>query len=173
MKRYIEQLARFYYVRHGLKIGIVRPTNIYGPYDKFDDDKSHVLPALIKRALNKENPYVVWGDGYAVRDFIYVEDVVDDLLDVLQRYCTCDPINIGSGLSITISDAVTVILEVCGHHVTPQYDITKPSAIPYRMLNTTKFEAIFGKKPRTEFWVGIEKTVQWYKAITQQTQREC
>tara|TARA_B100000315_G_scaffold256493_2_gene302542 strand:+ start:5146 stop:6111 length:966 start_codon:yes stop_codon:yes gene_type:complete len=164
MNRYIEQLAKFYYVRHGLKIGIVRPTNIYGPYDKFDDDKSHVLPALIKRAVNKEEPYVVWGDGYTVRDFIYVEDFVDALISILKRYCMCDPVNVSSGSKITIRDAVKVILEVCGHSVNPQYDVSKPNAIPYRMLNTNKFESIFGERAQTEFYRGIQHTVEWYKA---------
>lgn len=164
MKRYIEQLARFYHKVYGMKIGIVRPTNIYGPHDKFDDDKSHVLPALIKRALRKEDPYVVWGDGYTVRDFIYVDDFVGDLLDILNRYCVCDPLNVSSGTSITIREAVGTILQVCEHRVTPQYDETKPNAIPYRMLNTTKFEAIFGKKKKTPFEEGIRKTVAWYQS---------
>lgn len=165
MKRYIEQLALFYHKVYGMKIGIVRPTNIYGPHDKFDDDKSHVLPALIKRALKKEDPYVVWGDGHTVRDFIYVDDFVDDLLDILNRYCACDPLNVSSGTSITIREAVKVILEACGHRITPQYDETKPNAIPYRMLNTIKFEAIFGKKKKTPFEEGIQKTVAWYRSL--------
>jgi GDP-L-fucose synthase len=162
VNRYIEQLAAFYCKEHDMKIGIIRPTNIYGPYDRFDDEKAHVLPALIKRALKKENPYVVWGDGLTIRDFIYVEDFVDDILGVLNKYCICDPINTGSGESTTIRDAVKVILDVCGHNVLPQYDETKPTAIPYRMVSTTKFESIFGKKKRTPFKEGIVKTVEWF-----------
>lgn len=163
MKRYIEQLCKFYHKVYGMKIGIVRPTNIYGPYDKFDDDKSHVLPALIKRAMKKEDPYVVWGDGYTVRDFIYVDDFVSDLLDVLERYCVCDPLNVSSGTSIRVREAVQIILEACGHAVLAEYDETKPNAIPYRMLNTTKFSSIFGEKKKTSFQDGIEKTVAWYR----------
>lgn len=165
MNRYIEQLATLYFKEYGMKIGIVRPTNIYGPYDKFDDDKSNVLPALIKRALNKEKPYGVWGNGLTVRDFIYVEDFVDDLLDILDGYCICDPVNIGSGEKIRIKDAVNVILDVCRHNVSPQYDTTKPTAIPYRMVDVTKFKSIFGEKERTPFKEGILKTVDWYKSI--------
>lgn len=165
LNRYIEQLAKFYCKIYNMKIGILRPTNIYGPHDKFDDEESHVIPALIKRALKKEDPYIVWGDGYTIRDFIYVEDFIDDLLDILIKHCICDPINISSGEGISIRDAVKVILDVCGHNVIPQYDETKPTAIPYRMLNTTKFESIFGKKKRTPFREGIAKTVEWYKSI--------
>ncbi len=68
--RYIEQLVRCYYEKRGLQIGVLRTSNIYGPYDRFDDKKSHVIPALIKRALNKETPFFVWGDGETIRDFI-------------------------------------------------------------------------------------------------------
>ncbi|MCG3204426.1 MAG: GDP-L-fucose synthase [Elusimicrobia bacterium] len=163
MKRYIEQLCRFYAKRYGMKIGIVRPTNIYGPYDKFDAQSAHVLPALINRALMKESPYVVWGDGYTVRDFIYVDDFIDDLLNVLDRYCVCDPLNVSSGGTLTIREAVGVILKVCGHKVDPQYDPSKPNAIPYRALNTTKFNSIFGTKSRTSFTDGISKTVAWFR----------
>jgi GDP-L-fucose synthase len=151
-----------------MKIGILRPTNIYGPFDKFDDEKSHVLPALIKRALKKENPFVVWGDGSAIRDFIYVDDFVEDLLNVLDNYCVGEPLNIGSGEETSVREAVAVILDVCGHPVVPQYDKTKPTAIPYRMLNLKKFESLFGKQPRTPFKEGIKKTVAWYKSLTNQ-----
>lgn len=164
MKRYVEQLARFYHKVYGMKIAVVRPSNIYGPHDKFDDEKSHVLPALIKRALKKEDPYVVWGDGHTVRDFLYVDDFVEDLLEILNRYCVCDPINVASQVPITVREAVGTILNVCGHRVMPQYDATKPNAIPYRMMNTTKFDAVFGKKRRTSFEEGIRKTVDWYRS---------
>jgi GDP-L-fucose synthase len=165
MNRYVEQLAKFYYKKFGIKIGIIRPTSIYGPYDNFDDEKSHVIPALIKRALRKENPFVVWGDEAVVRDFIYVDDFIDDLLDVLDRYCICDPINVGSGKNITIGTAVKIILNICKHNVIVRYDGSKPSAIPYRVLDTTKFGSVFGKKKKTPFDEGIRKTIEWYKSI--------
>jgi GDP-L-fucose synthase len=164
MKRYVEQLARFYFDRYGLPVAIVRPSNIYGPGDKFENDRSHVLPALIKRALGREHPFVVWGTGAAVRDFLFVEDFVDDLLAVLERPFACDPLNLASGSALTIADAVHTILDVCGHDVAPRYDPTKPDAIPYRMLDTTKADAVLGRRPRTSFRAGIEATVSWYRA---------
>ncbi|MDD5489581.1 MAG: NAD-dependent epimerase/dehydratase family protein [Candidatus Moranbacteria bacterium] len=165
LNRYIEQLAKFYAKTYGMKIGILRPTNIYGPFDKFDDEKSHVLPALIKRAFKKENPFIVWGDGSAVRDFIFVDDFIDDLLKILENYCVCDPVNVGSGEELSVKAAVGVILDVCGHKAVPRYDETKPTAIPYRMLNLKKFESLFGKQERTPFEEGIKKTVDWYKSL--------
>jgi len=169
MKRYVEQLARFYHDRYGLPVAIVRPSNIYGPRDKFADDRSHVLPALIKRALRGERPFVVWGTGATVRDFLYVEDFVDDLLAVLalERAFRCDPLNLASGTALTIRDAVGTILDVCGHDATPQYDPSKPDAIPYRMLDTTKSDAVLGRRPRTSFRDGIAATVAWYRATSE------
>lgn len=169
MKRYVEELARFYHDRYGLGVAIVRPSNIYGPRDKFEDDRSHVLPALIKRALKHETPFVVWGTGAAVRDFLFVEDFVDDLLAVLalERPFHCEPLNLASGSELTIRDAVATILEVCRHDAPPQYDPSKPDAIPYRMLDTTKADAILGRRPRTSFRDGIEQTVRWYRALVE------
>lgn len=165
LNRYIEKLALFYHKQCGIKVGIIRPANIYGPYDKFDDAKSNVLPALIKRALNKENPYVVWGNGSVVRDFIYVEDFLDCLLNVLDKYCVAEPINISTGKGITIGEAVKTILQVCGHNACPRYDSSRPVAVPYRVLSPEKYEAIFGKLRLTPFAEGIATTVEWYRSI--------
>jgi GDP-L-fucose synthase len=162
VNRYLEQLARFYFARHGLGVAIVRPTNVYGPFDNFDDGRSHVLPALIKRALAREDPFVVWGNGHALRDFLYVDDLVDDLIAALERHSIAEPLNLASGRGVTIREAVSVVLEVCDHAVAPQYDESRPDAIPYRMLDTTRADAILGPRQRTSLRSGIEKTVRWY-----------
>jgi GDP-L-fucose synthase len=166
MNRYIEQLAKFYYKICGLPVGIVRPSYIYGPYDNFDDIKSHVVPALIKRAIRKEDPYLVWGKSTITRDFIYIDDFIDDLIGVFERYCLGEPLNIGSGFGISIREAVRIILDVCGHKIIPCYDKNKPTGIPYRVLNITKLNLILGKKNRTTFKKGIENTVKWYQSIS-------
>ena len=160
--RYLEQLAQCYAEKHGLLVGIIRTTNIYGPYDHFDDQKSHVLPALIKRALKKETPFVVWGNGHTIRDFIYVDDLVEGVLRVLEEYCIADPINLSYGIPTSIQEAVKIILEVCNHVTEPQYDLTKPTAVPYRVLDNTKFETFLGKIEKTSLKEGIYKTVKWY-----------
>ena len=162
MNRYLEQLALAYYKEYGLQIGTIRTANIYGPYDRFDDQVSHVIPALIKRALCKENPFVVWGDGRTVRDFVYVEDLVEGVLMVLNENCTADPINISNGTPISIKDLVDVVLDICDHHVSPQYDPDMPSAVPYRVLDNTKANALLGRIEKTSLREGIRKTVEWY-----------
>ena len=164
MKRYIEQLAAFYHERYGMRIGVVRPTNVYGPHDKFEDEKAHVLPALIKRALSREDPYVVWGTGRTVKDFIYVEDFVEVLLDVLTQHCTPDSVNVGTGRPITIREVVEVILRVCEHPVTPVYDQSKPEAVPYRMVDTGKLEELFGRRAWTPLETGLSRTVARYRS---------
>lgn len=163
MYRYIEQLCHFYHKRYGLKISLIRASNIYGPYDRFEEGKSHVLPALIKRALQKETPFKVWGQGSTVRDFIFVDDFVDAILWVWERYLVCGPLNVGYGQGTTIDEAVKVILEASGHNTAPEYDTSKPTAIPYRVLDTKKFESIFGSWRRIPLSEGIRKTVAWYQ----------
>lgn len=165
MNRYIEKLCFFYYKQYGIKIGIVRPTNIYGPYDKLDAERCNVLPALIMRAIKKENPFIIWGNGSVVRDFIYVEDFIDALLNVLENYCVCEPLNLSSGNGVRISDAVRLILDFCGHKINPEYDLSKPQAIPYRVLSSGKYESIYGKRKLVSFEEGVSRTVEWYKSI--------
>lgn len=163
MKRYIEKLAEFYYQRYGMKIALIRPTNVYGPYDKFDFATSHVLPALMRRAVEKQNPFEVWGDGSAVRDFIYVSDLVEALLLTLENYAECQPINIGSGQPVTIKESVELILKITGNHAPAIYDASKPTTIPMRVVDLTKAETILGFKPKVSLEEGLRRTIDWYR----------
>ncbi len=164
MKRYIEKLAEFYYQRYGMKIALIRPTNIYGPYDKFDFETSHVLPALMRRAVEKQNPFEVWGDGSAVRDFMYVSDLVEALLLTLENYAECQPLNIGSGQPVTIKESVELILRVTGNPATAIYDASKPTTIPFRVVDLTKAETVLGFKAKVSLEEGLKKTIDWYRS---------
>ena len=163
--RYLEQLASFYAKTFGMKIIIFRPTSLYGPYDKFDDENSHVIPALIKRALNKEIPFQVWGSPNVVRDFIYVEDFIDDITHALRHndIPSNTPFNICNGSPLSIGDTAKIILNVCGHDADISFNTNKPSSIPYRAVDDTKYRCHFGNKKRTTFETGIKKTVDWYR----------
>ncbi|MCP4351328.1 MAG: NAD-dependent epimerase/dehydratase family protein [Desulfobacterales bacterium] len=165
MNRYFEQMGLLYAATYGMKVIIFRPTSIYGPFDKFDDERSHVIPALIKRSLNKEDPFEVWGSPNVVRDFIYIEDVVDDIVDAIIRedIITGEPFNICNGIPLTIKKAVDAILSVCGHNPEVFFNSDKPSAIPYRTVDDTKYRCYFGDKKRTPFEVGVKKTLEWYE----------
>ena len=147
-----------------MKVSVVRPTNLYGPWDHFDPAISHVIPALIKRALKKDEPYIVWGNESLVRDFIFMDDLTEGVLRVLNNYCYADPINISNGKPTTIGELVNVILKVCDHQATVKYDSTKPTAIPYRVLNNTKSDKLLGKINKTSLEEGIRKTVEWYNS---------
>jgi GDP-L-fucose synthase len=163
MKRYIEKLAQFYYERYGMKIALVRPTNAYGPFDKFDFETSHVLPALIRRALEKQDPFEVWGDGTAVRDFIYISDLTDALLAALEHCAYGEAINIGSGQPVSIRQAVEVILKLTRHvDAKPIFDASKPTTIPIRLVDLTKARELLNYQPKVSFEEGIKNTIEWY-----------
>ncbi len=162
--RYLEELAKYYHQRCGLRTGIIRTASIYGPYDRFDDRRSHVVPALIKRAIRREDPFIVWGSGDTIRDFVYVDDLIDGILKVMEGYCNGDPVNISSGIPVSIKELVETILDVCDHKVAPVYDSTKPTAVPYRVIDNTKYETVLGRSMRTSLRDGIMKTVRWYQS---------
>tara|TARA_B100001123_G_C15189763_1_gene978818 strand:+ start:108 stop:1073 length:966 start_codon:yes stop_codon:yes gene_type:complete len=163
--RYLEQLAKCYYLKKGLNIGIIRTSNIYGPYDRFDDDKSHVIPALIKRAMNKENPFVVWGNKNTVRDFVYSDDLSCAVVEILEKYCKADPINFSSGNSTSIEKLVRLILEISNHKTKLFFDVSKPTAIPFRVLNNKKYKRLFKYSPKTTLKEGLQKTIKWYNSF--------
>ena len=163
MKRYTEILGQFYHRNNLMKIAMVRPANIYGVQGEFSDETGHVLPALIRRALEKQDPYVVWGNPDVVRDFTHSKDMARACLDVVEKYAVCDPINIASGNLVTIGESVDLILKYANHNVTPQYDETKPVTIQYRALDTTKAKDVIGYKPTITFEDGIQETVDWIR----------
>lgn len=163
MKRYIEKLCEFYYRRFGMKISILRPTNVYGPHDKFDFERSHVLPALIRRAVENQNPFEVWGDGSAVRDFIYVDDMVKVMLLAMEKASDCSAINFGSGTPVTIRQAVDLIIKLTNRtHLEVKYDPTKPTTIPVRRVDLTKCKKVLGYEAAVGFEEGLKKTIEWY-----------
>ena len=169
-KRYIEKLCQFY-SEHGLNTVVVRPTNIYGKYDKNDEKFSHVVPALINRALDKKDPYVIYGNMNAIKDFIYVDDFVRDISLVAYGYNSPDPINICSGSYITIEDLSRVILESV-HRLLPDYfpaieNDNDGFGIAFRGVNKTKFESLFGKQKYTPIEKGIKEVVNWFSSLRQ------
>ena len=162
--RYLEQLANCYYVKRKLKIGIIRTANIYGPFDRFDDYKSHVIPALIKRALKKEKPFIVWGDKNTTRDFVSADDLSSAIVNVLNGELNAQPINYSSGKGVTIENLVKTILEQANHPVNANFDINKPSAVPYRVLNNDLYNKIYGNDKKTSLDQGIKNTIEWYNS---------
>jgi GDP-L-fucose synthase len=168
MRRYLELLSQFVVSKSKMSIAICRPTAVYGRYDDFNPLTSHVIPALILRAIEKQNPYVVWGTGKEIRDFLHITDLVRGCLLLLEKYAVCDPVNIGYGKSVTVKRLVEVILKATGHEkVDVEFDTSKPTTIPVRMVETTKAKEILGFEPKVSLEDGLLDTVNWYKETFQ------
>lgn len=163
LNRFLEQLARAYAALHGMRVIVLRPTSVYGPYDDFSEEKSHVLPALIKRALAGESPFVVWGGPEVVRDFVYVDDVAEAVLRCLDgRAAPEGPVNVCSGAPVTIGELVPLVLAACGHKAEVRFDADKPTAIPYRAVSRGYFDRIFPGLAPTPLAHGLRLTVDWF-----------
>ena len=162
MRRYREKLMEFVTGFSDLKIALSRGTAMYGPYDNYDIKTCHVIPALINRVLSGEDPFVVWGTPDVVRDFLYVRDVVDGALLVLEKGESMRPYNVGAGSTVTVGDIVNAVLKATDKNPKVVYDETKPTTIPFRMVSTERIQNELGFKPKYTFVEGIKKTVEWY-----------
>jgi len=162
MKRYVEKLCEFYHKHSDMDVCIIRPANFFGPGDDFSLETGHALPALINRVMNDENPLLVWGDGKAIRDFLYVDDVVRGMMYILELFCCGQAINIGSGIPVSIRDSINTMLEVSDKHLAVRYDTSKPSTIPIRRMDVTKAEKVLNFVPSYTFKEGIRLTMDWF-----------
>lgn len=142
------------------------PVNLYGPRDNFDLETSHVIPAMIRKMVDArdagEDQVVLWGDGSPTREFLYVEDCARGILDAAERYDGSEPVNLGSGMEISIRDLAGLIAKHTGFAGEVVWDTTKPNGQPRRMLDIARARDKFGWTARVPFDDGIEKTVQWW-----------
>lgn len=163
MRRYLERLGEFVASKSDVKIALVRPTAVYGRWDNFHPATSHVIPALIRKAVEKQEPYEVWGSGEEVRDFFHVTDLARGCMLMLEKCATCEPINIGYGKGVTIKEIVQIILKASGHkNAKVEFNTSKPTTIPFRMVDTSKAKKILGFEPIVSLEEGITDTVKWY-----------
>ncbi|HEX9722266.1 MAG TPA: NAD-dependent epimerase/dehydratase family protein [Candidatus Paceibacterota bacterium] len=161
-KRMGELQVEAYAIEYGWdKVAIVRPANVYGPYDNFDPANAMVIPSLVKRALDGENPLVVWGDGSPVRDFIHAKDVAKGMLLALEK-CPGYPINLGSGEGVQIKEIVEIIVNNMERKPKVEWDTSKPSGDKKRLMDISRARAL-GWKPEVSIEEGIKEVMQWYK----------
>jgi len=163
-KRMAEIQAGTYAREFGMKIAIARPYNTYGPRDHYEPEKSHVIPALIKRVFDGENPLTVWGDGEQSRAFLYVTDLARGLLEVTEKYGEADPINLGTDDEIKIKDLVSLIINLSGFNHKVYFDTSKPSGQPRRNCDNTKAMAKTGFRAKVKLEEGLKETIEWYVA---------
>jgi GDP-L-fucose synthase len=164
MRRYLERMGEFVASKSKTKIAIARPTAVYGPWDNFDLSSCHVVPALIRKAVEKNNPYEVWGSGDEVRDFLYITDLARGCLLLLEKDANCDPVNIGYGKTVTIKEIVRIILKAAGYDQAEViFAPSRPTTIPMRAVDTSKARRILGFEPKVGLEEGLADTVDWYR----------
>jgi GDP-L-fucose synthase len=144
---------------HNWNVAIVRPANIYGPYDNFDSQNATVVPSLIKRALT-EDPMTVWGDGSTIRDFRHAEDVARGMLLIAEKNQDW-PVNLGSGTGTSIKTLVETIVNCLGHKPQIIWDTSKFSGDPKRILDISRAN-LLGFEPKVILEQGIMDTLKWY-----------
>lgn len=165
-KKMLLTMAQSYRKQYGMNVIYLLPVNLYGEGDNFDLQSSHVIPALIRKfvdAKEEGSDYVtIWGTGTPTREFLYVEDAAEGIYLATKNYDKSDPVNLGSGMEISIKDLSEKIKGIVGFKGGIIYDKSKPDGQPRRVLNINRAIKEFGFKAKTSFDEGLKKTIDWY-----------
>jgi GDP-L-fucose synthase len=157
-----------YRQQYGFNSIFVLPVNLYGPRDNFNLQTSHVIPALIRKAIEAgergDKELVVWGDGSPTREFLYVEDAAEGILTATEKYNSSDPVNLGSGYEISIKDLAEMIVRQTGFQGKLVWDTEKPNGQPRRGLDVSRAKERFGWAAQVPFEEGMQRTIEWFKA---------
>lgn len=166
-KRTGELEVMAYKIQYGWdNVAIVRPANVYGPYDNFESKNSMVIPSLIKKAVNKDGSFIVFGDGSAIRDFIHARDVARGMIMAAEKAVL--PLNLGSGKGASIKKLVQTILSNLDKKPKVVWDTSKPQGDKKRVLDISK-AADLGFRPEISLEQGIKETMEWYIANQEKT----
>jgi GDP-L-fucose synthase len=159
------KMCQAYHQQYGFNAISLMPTNLYGPNDNFDLERSHVLPALIRRfheAKESNAPYVeCWGDGSSMREFLYVADLAEACYTCMGKYDDPEIINVGTGNDVTIKQLTEIISTIIGYTGEIRWDTSKPNGTPRKVLNVDKIKSLEWK-PTISLYEGIQKTYEWY-----------
>ena len=166
------KLCESYYRQYGCNYISAMPTNLYGPNDNFNLETSHVLPALIRKfheaKVEGKESVTIWGTGKALREFMYVEDLANAIVFMMENIDAKDlyengitHLNIGTGKDISISDLAKLISEISGFNGNIVYDSSKPDGTPRKLMDVTRINSL-GWKYKTELKEGIIKTYDWF-----------
>ena len=163
--------AQAYRQQYGFNAVFLLPVNLYGPRDNFNLQTSHVIPALIRKALEAKErgdaELPVWGDGSPTREFLYVEDAASGIISAAEKYNGSEPVNLGSGYEISIKDLAEMVVRLTGYSGTIAWQTDKPNGQPRRGLDVTRAREYFGWQAWVPFEEGMRRTIEWY-----QTQRQ-
>lgn len=162
------QMLDAYKLQYNFKSSYVLPVNLYGPWDNFDLNSSHVIPALIRKCVEAQQrgdrEIVCWGTGNASREFLYVDDAAEGIVRAAETMDNPTPINLGAGFEIKIKDLVELIVKLTGFKGGIAWDATKPDGQPRRQLAVEKAAKLLGWKAQMSFEEGLKRTIEWYRA---------
>jgi len=160
------KMCQAYNTQYGTNFISVVPADLYGPYDDFDPETSHVLPALIRKMyqarMRREREVIVWGTGSPRRDCLYVDDLADACIFLMNNYSESAVINVGSGEESSIKELALLIRDVTGFKGEINFDESKPDGAPRKLLDSSRIRKL-GWQPKTDFENGIRQTYEWYK----------
>jgi GDP-L-fucose synthase len=160
--------AQAYRQQYGFNAIFLLPVNLYGPRDNFNPRSSHVIPALIRKAMEAcergDKEMLVWGDGSPTREFLYVEDAADGIVTAAENYNGELPVNLGSGYEISIKDLAEMIVRMTGFQGKLVWQTDKPNGQPRRGLDVSRAKALFGWSAQVPFEDGMRRTIEWFKA---------
>ena len=160
-KRMAELQIQAYKIQYNLdNFSVVRPCNIYGPGDNFDPDNAMVIPSLMYRIYNKENPVMVWGDGTAIRDFAYSRDIAEGVILALYHGTKSSFINLGSGKGYSIRELVETLNSFIDFNY--EFDTSKSSGFPKRIMDISLAKTVIGYNPTTTLLNGLKETWSWF-----------
>lgn len=159
--------SQTYRQQYGFNSIFLLPVNLYGPRDNFDLETSHVIPALIRKMIEAqergEGKVTLWGDGSPTREFFYAGDAARGIILATERYNSSDPVNLGSGMEISIKDLAHQIAELTGFTGEIVWDTTKPNGQPRRALDTTRAKERFDFQAEMSFEEGLKRTIDWFR----------
>lgn len=161
------KLCQHYHRQYGRRFISAMPSNLYGPRDNFDLETSHVLPALVRKfheAKAAGHPHVtLWGTGTPRREFLFVDDLAAACAELLERYDSDEPINVGVGKDVSIAEVADLVREIVGYEGNIEWDDSKPDGTPRKLMDTSKLTT-FGWQPATSLREGIKTTYEWFRA---------
>lgn len=159
------KMCQGYRLQHGFDAISGMPTNLYGPYDNFHPENSHVLPALIRRfheaKVSGAKEVVVWGTGSPLREFLHVDDLADGVVFLMDKYSGLVHVNVGSGKEVTIKELAELVKEVVGFEGELVWDTSKPDGTPRKLMDSSKL-AELGWVPKIALKEGLVDTYKWY-----------
>ncbi|MBU0649668.1 GDP-L-fucose synthase [Patescibacteria group bacterium] len=159
------KMCHYYNFQHGTNFITVMPTSLYGPHDNFDLEGSHVIPAMLRKfheaKVRGDRKVTLWGTGKPRREFMYVDDLADALLFLMQSYDTSELINIGIGNDYEIREIADKVAGVVGYQGSVEYDTSKPDGTPRKLVDTSKLDAL-GWKPTVGLEEGLKVTYDWF-----------